>query len=242
MAKVEKIIRDCYQSSFILQNVKNSRIRKSLLMISSGIEKNALKILNANAKDVAGQDSDDPRIDRLLLTKERIKNISKALRTIASLPCPAGQILEQKTLANGLQLEKRTVPLGVVAAVYESRPNVTFDIAALCLRSKNACLLKGSKEALHTNEIAVSIIREALKANNIPPTCVNLLPANREVLTQLFSATKYVDVIIPRGSAGLIEYVRKNSLVPTIETGAGVCHIYVEKEANLTTAVDIVEN
>jgi len=242
MAKVEKIIRDCYQSSFILQNVKNSRIRKTLLMISSGIEKNALKILNANAKDVAGQDPDDPRIDRLLLTKERIKNISKALRTIASLPCPAGQILEQKTLANGLQLEKRTVPLGVVAAVYESRPNVTFDIAALCLRSKNACLLKGSKEALHTNEIAVSIIHEALKANNIPPACVSLLPANREVLTQLFSATKYIDVIIPRGSAGLIEHVRKNSLVPTIETGAGVCHIYVEKEANLTTAVDIVEN
>jgi glutamate-5-semialdehyde dehydrogenase len=139
-------------------------------------------------------------------------------------------------------LQKISVPLGVVGAIYESRPNVTFDIAALCLRSMNGCLLKGSSEAENTNRAAVNIIKSVLNQNSVHPDCVTLLPSERETVQHLFSATKYVDVLIPRGSDSLIRHVRKNSLVPVIETGAGVCHIYVEKDAALDKAVNIVVN
>jgi len=141
-----------------------------------------------------------------------------------------------------LRVEKRAVPLGVVGAIYESRPNVTFDIAALCLRSRNGCLLKGSQEAADTNKAAIVLIKKALKENGINPDAVTLLPAERETVEELFKATRWVDVLIPRGSDALIRYVRANSLVPVIETGAGVCHIYVEKEADLSKALDIVVN
>jgi len=134
------------------------------------------------------------------------------------------------------------VPLGVVGAIYESRPNVTFDIAALCLRSQNACVLKGSSDAEETNKAGVDIIRRVLEENNIPVDAVTLLPSERETVQELFTATKYIDVLIPRGSDGLIQYVRKNSLVPVIETGAGVCHVYVEKDADLAKALNIVVN
>src|SRR6202008_1555321 len=130
----------------------------------------------------------------------------------------------------------------VVGAVYESRPNVTFDIAALCLRSQNACLLKGSKEAEATNKASIKLIKDVLRQNDIDPDCVTLLPSARETVQELFTATKYVDVLIPRGSDNLIQYVRKNSLVPVIEPGAGVCHVYIEKNANLDKALNIVVN
>ncbi len=149
---------------------------------------------------------------------------------MSKLPNPSNKVLEKRKLCNGLLLEKISVPLGVVGAVYESRPNVTFDIAALCLRSQNACLLKGSKEAEATNKASIKIIHDVLKQNNINPNCITLLPSAREVVQELFTATKYVDVIIPRGSDSLIQFVRRNSLVPVIETGAGVCHVYVERK------------
>jgi len=141
-----------------------------------------------------------------------------------------------------LKVEKRTVPLGVVGVIYESRPNVTFDIAALCLRSRNACVLKGSQEAEETNRAAMAMIRKALKAAEVDGDCVTLLPSERETVQELFTATRWVDVLIPRGSDALIQYVRANSRVPVIETGAGVCHVYVEKEADLDKAAAIVVN
>lgn len=242
MDKVDTLIRKTYEASFVLQQATNEQTRKILLSLAHKLQANASNIIKANRKDVARQDPADPRVDRLLLNEERINNIANAIKAIASLPCPSGTLLMEKELPNGLILQKRSVPLGVVGAIYESRPNVTFDIAALCIRSKNACLLKGSKDAEHTNKAAVALIHQALKENGIPEAAVGLLPSDREVLQKLFVATRYVDVIIPRGSQGLIEYVRKNSLVPTIETGAGVCHIYVEKEADLNKAVSIVEN
>ena len=171
-----------------------------------------------------------------------MKAIAQSLRKVSRLPNPSGKVLEQRKLPNGLLLQKLAVPLGVVGAVYESRPNVTFDIAALCIRSGNACVLKGSSEADHSNKAAVKIIRDVLKKNGLPAEIVTLLPAARETVQELFTATQYVDVIIPRGSAGLINFVRKNSLVPVIETGAGVCHVYVEKGAAQQKAVDIVVN
>jgi len=242
MNKVDRLIKATYESSFALQATENSVIKKLLLKMAALLVENSAAVIKANQKDLAKQDPADPKNDRLLLNETRIKSIAKAIRAIASLPCPAGRLLEEKVLANGLKLQKRTAPLGVVGAIYESRPNVTFDIAALSLRSKNACLLKGSRDAEETNKVSVALIQKALKEYSLPASCVSLLPSEREVLAQVFTATRYIDVIIPRGSAGLIQHVRKNSLVPTIETGAGVCHIYVQEEAKLEKAVNIVVN
>lgn len=242
MNKVDRIIKLTYESSFHLQAAPNGLIKKVLQRMAVLLEENTAPLLKANQKDLLRQDPDDPKNDRLLLTEARIQGIARAIRSVASLPCPAGQLLHETVLANGLKLQKRTAPLGVVGAIYESRPNVTFDIAALSLRSKNACLLKGSRDAEATNKISVSLIQKALEEQGLPAACVSLLPAEREVLDQVFTAIRYVDVLIPRGSAGLIQHVRKNSLVPVIETGAGVCHIYVEKEAELEKAVNIVVN
>jgi glutamate-5-semialdehyde dehydrogenase len=242
MDKVDKIIQAAYQASFIVQNTPNATIRKVLLTLASKLEKNSNTITKANCRDVATHDPSDPRIDRLRLNEARIKNIARAVRAIASLPCPAGHLVQERKLANGLLLQKYTVPLGVVGAVYESRPNVTFDIASLCLRSKNACVLKGSRDAQHTNNAAIKLIREALEEHGLPKASVSLLPPERESLQKVFAATGYIDVLIPRGSESLIRHVRKNSLVPVIETGAGVCHVYVETEADLSKALNIVEN
>jgi glutamate-5-semialdehyde dehydrogenase len=242
MNQVDRLIKRTYEASVVLQVASNSTIKKALQQLAVELVKNTAAILKANRKDLLRQDPADPKTDRLLLNEARIKSIAAAIKAIAALPCPAGQILEEKTLPNGLRLQRRTAPLGVVGAIYESRPNVTFDIAALSLRSKNACLLKGSRDAHETNRVSVALIQRVLKAAGLPTDAVTLLPPEREVLDQVFTATRYVDVIIPRGSDGLIQHVRKNSLVPTIETGAGVCHIYVEKDADLDKAVKIVVN
>lgn len=211
-------------------------------MLADGIESKSELIVRANKKDILKMDPSDPRTDRLLLNEKRIKSIAASIRQISKLPNPSGKTLEKRKLHNGLLLEKVTVPLGVVGAIYESRPNVTFDISALCLRSMNGCVLKGSSEADNTNRYAIGIIKEVLKKNKINPDCVTLLPPQRETVQELFTATKYVDVLIPRGSDSLIQFVRKNSLVPVIETGAGVCHVYVEKNAAAEKAVKIVVN
>ncbi len=229
MKTIEPLIVKCYKASAGLRNTTDTKIKETLNKLADAVEENSAAILKANSRDVAKQDSNDPRTDRLLLNEQRIKNIANAIRKVANLPDPSGKVLEKRELQSGLLLEKITVPLGVVGAIYESRPNVTFDIAALCIRSRNGCLLKGSSEAENTNKAAVKIIKEVLEQNNIPPDCVTLLPSERETVQELFTATKYVDVLIPRGSDKLIQFVRKNSLVPVIETGAGVCHVYVEK-------------
>ncbi len=242
MTITEQLIQKTYEASFSLQRVPDSTIRRVLLQLAAAIERDKLFLLKANRKDLGRQDKDDPKYDRLMLNDARIMDIAGSIRQISKLPNPAGKIIEKKTLYNGLHLQKMSVPIGVVGAVYESRPNVTFDIAALCLRSMNACVLKGSRDAEDSNKAAVSIIKNVLKKNKINPDCVSLLPAEREAVQYLFTAEKYIDVIIPRGSNELIQYVRKNSLVPVIETGAGVCHTYVHREADLDKAVDIVVN
>ncbi len=242
MQPVEPLIIKTYKASIDLRNCSDKQIKAALRSIADGLLENAATVLKANTKDLAKQDPDNPRNDRLMLNEQRIKNIAKAIRNISKLPNPGGIKLQERTLPNGLQLQKVSVPMGVVGAVFESRPNVTFDIAALCLRSQNGCLLKGSSDADETNKASIKIIKNALLKNDINPNCITLLPSDREAVKELFSATHYVDVIIPRGSDGLIQFVRENSRVPVIETGAGVCHIYVEKEADLKKAVDIVVN
>lgn len=242
METVEQLILRTHKASSSLRKVDDHQIVKALQMIADAVEEKTAIILEANNKDVLKQDPNDSKIDRLRLNEQRIKSIANSIRQVSELPNPSGKILEQKTLYNGLKLEKVSVPLGVVGAIFESRPNVTFDIAALCLRSMNACLLKGSSEAENSNKVAVEIIKNVLAANNIDADSVTLLPSSRETVQHLYNATKYVDVLIPRGSESLIQSVRKNSLVPVIETGAGVCHIYVEKDAIMDEAVKIVVN
>ncbi len=242
MSSILSLIKKTHTASVQLRRIDDKHIQKVLLTLADALEKNMARILDANAKDLSKQDAGNPRNDRLMLNEQRVINIANAIRNVSKLPDPCGKVLEKRTLDNGLLLEKISVPLGVVGAIYESRPNVTFDIAALCLRSHNACVLKGSIDADETNKVAVHIIKHSLKENNIDEDVVMLLPPERDTVQELFTATKYVDVLIPRGSDGLIQYVRKNSLVPVIETGAGVCHVYVEKDADLKKAVDIVVN
>ena len=242
MKSIESQLIKTHKAATVLRNASDAQVKKVLITLADTVEKNSILIIKANKKDVAKQDANDPKVDRLLLNEERIQNIVGAIRQIAKLPNPSGKVLEKRTLYNGLELEKMAVPLGVVGVIYESRPNVTFDIAALCLRSMNGCVLKGSKEAEETNKTSVKLIQQVLKENNLPAECVTLLPVEREIVQQLFTATKYVDVLIPRGSDSLIQYVRKNSLVPVIETGAGVCHVYIEKNASLNKALNIAVN
>jgi len=242
MSSTLSLIRKAYNAAPALRAAEDKLLKKILLMIADELEKQQESLLKANRKDVAKQDPANPRTDRLRLDPQRIKNIAASIRKVSRLPNPSNQIIERKKLPNGLLLEKKSVPLGVVGAVFESRPNVVFDIAVLCLRSGNACVLKGSGEAAHSNIAAVSIIHTVLKKNNLPPEVVTLLSPERETVQELFTATQYVDVLIPRGSDSLISFVRKNSLVPVIETGAGVCHVYVEEKANLPKAEKIVVN
>lgn len=236
------LIKKAYNAAPAVRAVTDKKLKQVLSMLATELEAQMPALLRANKKDVDKQDPANPRTDRLRLNEERIRAIAKSIRKVAKLPNPSGKILEERVLPNKLLLQKVAVPLGVVGAVYESRPNVTFDIAALCIRSGNAAVLKGSSEAEQTNKVAVKLIQSVLVKNDLPAEVVTLLPAARESVADLFKATQYVDVLIPRGSAGLIEFVRKNSMVPVIETGAGVCHVYVEKKADLKKAVDIVVN
>jgi glutamate-5-semialdehyde dehydrogenase len=210
--------------------------------LSARLESNVASIISANEKDLAAYDPQNPMRDRLLLTEQRILDLAASLHDVAKLPNPSEQILLEKILANGLHLEKKSVPLGVVGVIYESRPNVTIDVAALCIRSGNAAVLRGGTDAWHTNSILVSLIHASLTAAGLPTDVVRLLPIDRAHVTTLLTAVKYVDVIIPRGSDALIQRVRKESLVPTIETGAGVCHTYVAESADVEMAVRIVVN
>ena len=242
MKSIKPLILKTYKAAVELRRASDRQVKTALQLLAAELEAQSGLLLRANARDLGRQDPDNPRNDRLLLNEQRIRAIAKSIRKVSRLPDPSGKLLDKRTLANGLKVEKRAVPLGVVGAIYESRPNVTFDIAALCLRSRNACLLKGSQEANDTNKVAVGLIKKALKASGIHPDCVTLLPADRETVQELFTATRWIDVLIPRGSESLIRYVRANSLVPVIETGAGVCHVYVEKEADLAMAARIVVN
>ncbi len=199
-------------------------------------------ILAANAQDLERMDKADPMYDRLLLSEERIEGIAADIRNVAQLPSPLGHTLAVSTRPNGMRISKISVPFGVVGVVYEARPNVTFDVFSLCLKSGNACVLKGGSNAQFSNEAIISVIHTALKKHGLDEMVAQLLPPSRESTAGLLNAVGLVDVIIPRGSAGLISFVRDNSRVPVIETGTGVCHIYVDEAADLEKAKNVVFN
>jgi glutamate-5-semialdehyde dehydrogenase len=213
-----------------------------LIGISESLLENIDNIITENKKDLYRMDPADSKYDRLLLTKERIIGLSNSVLDVANLPDPTGVILTSKVLANGLQIEKKSVALGVVGVIYEARPNVTIDVAALCIQSGNVCLLRGGSDAIYTNTCLVDLIQAVLAGQGIDVHLVQLLPTDRDLVYDLLTATQYVDIIIPRGSQSLIDFVRENAKVPVIETGAGVCHTYVDKTADLDKAVAIVVN
>jgi len=200
------------------------------------------EILQANLSDLSRMPESDPKYDRLLLNPERLRDIAHDLRSVAALPSPVGEILEQRTLDNGLELSKIRVPMGVIAIIFESRPNVTFDVFALCLKTQNACILKGSSDAHDTNQVVVKLMHEILAEHDIDPAVVFLAPPQREYLPGILQATDCIDLAIPRGSKGLIDFVRDNARVPVIETGAGIVHTYVDASANLAKAKSIITN
>ena len=220
-----------------LEQKKNILTRLAVLLTE-----NTEMIIRENKKDLDKMEDSNPKKDRLLLNAERIKGLADSLHDVMKLDDPAGKVLIDNNTPNGLHIQKISVPIGVVGVIYEARPNVTIDVAALCLYAGNAVVLRGGSDAEYTNEILVSIIHQALRENMVPEAVVALLPVDRKFVKELLEAVKYVDIIIPRGSQQLIDFVRANSKVPTIETGAGVCHTYVEKSADLDMAAKVVVN
>jgi glutamate-5-semialdehyde dehydrogenase len=203
--------------------------------------KNIPFLLAENKKDLDRMDPEDPKYDRLLLNPARLEAIASDLRQVAQLPSPIGQVLEVGTLPNGLELSRVSVPMGAIGIVFESRPNVTFDVFALCLKSGNASVLKGSRDAHFSNLAIVSLIHRVLEPRGLADICY-LAPSEREALAHILQAVDYIDLIIPRGSQGLIDYVRDHARVPVIETGAGIVHTYFDASADLEKGKAIITN
>lgn len=206
------------------------------------IEKQTDRILAENAKDLERMDKENPMYDRLKLTEGRIEGIAGDMRNVAKLASPLGRTLMERTLPNGLKLKKVSVPFGVIGIVYEARPNVTFDVFSLCLKSGSACVLKGGKDADCSNREAVTLIKEVLRRHNVDEHTIELLPATHEATAEMLHANGYIDVVIPRGSSRLIKFVRDEASVPVIETGAGVCHAYFDKDGDLEKGKAIINN
>ncbi len=199
-------------------------------------------ILAANAKDLSRMDKANPMYDRLKLTRERIEGIAADTRNVAKLPSPLGKVLKHTVLPNGLDLKRVSVPFGVIGIVYEARPNVTFDVFSLCLKAGSACILKGGKDADDSNRAIVGLIQEVLRTFRINENAITLLPATHEATGALLHANGLVDLVIPRGSKRLIDFVRQEASVPVIETGAGVCHAYFDKDGDLEKGARIINN
>jgi glutamate-5-semialdehyde dehydrogenase len=246
MTKLEAQCAAAKRSAYILSTVDTSKKNMVLEAIAEALTKQQERWLMANEKDLdAARDGGmgSSLLDRLTLTPERIAGVVDSLRQVSALPDPIGEVDRMETRPNGLIIGRRRVPLGVVAMVYEARPNVTVDAAALCLKSGNACVLRGGSEAIHSNRAAVEIMREVLVGAELPEDSISLVQdTDRETVNELMHLDQYIDVLIPRGGAGLIRAVAKNSSVPVIRTGEGVCHVYIDREADLEMGAAILEN
>ena len=230
------------EGSYHLNSLQASSISNMLEDLADEAERSTAAILAANAEDLERMPESDPKYDRLKLTTSRIAAIANDIRKVAKLPNPLGKVLLKKDLENGLELEKRTVALGVIGIIYEARPNVTFDVFALSVKSGNACVLKGGSDAAASNKAIIEVIWKVLKKHNISTDVVQLLPPERTATQALLNAVDFVDIIIPRGSQGLINFVRENAKVPVIETGAGIVHTYYDEFADTKAGTEIVVN
>lgn len=236
------IFKQVLKASRSLNLIDEAKINAVLLEVADVAEMQIDAILVENAKDLARMDPADPKYDRLKLTADRIRGIAADMRNVAALPSPVGRILSETVRPNGLKISKVSVPFGVIGIIYEARPNVTFDVFSLCLKSGNACVLKGGSDAIDSNTAIANLIRGVLQKHGIDEHVLTLLPAGREETAQLLNAHGYVDLIIPRGSQSLIEFVRKNATIPVIETGAGICHTYFEASGDLEKGKQIIFN
>ena len=228
--------------AILSSNEKNNALKAS----ADALEKNINEVLEANKKDVEAAVANGIKgafIDRLTLTEKRVKEMADGLRSVAALDDPIGEVLYMKTLDNGLKIGQKRVPMGVIGIIFEARPNVTADAFGLCLKAGSATILRGGKEAFNSNTTIVNIFRNALEHIGLPKDCVQMVEdTSRETATEMMRLNGYIDVLIPRGGAGLIQSVVQNSTVPVIETGTGNCHTYVDKSADLDMAVRIVIN
>jgi glutamate-5-semialdehyde dehydrogenase len=238
----EEIFKRVKNASRQMPAIKIEKINAVLLALADETEKQSSFIIIENKKDLDLMDPADPKYDRLKLTNDRIKSITSDMRKVVQLQSPLGKTLYENELPNGLKISKVSVPLGVVGIIYEARPNVTFDVFSLCFKSGNACILKGGSDARFSNEAVISIIKKVLSAHQINPSIAELLPIEREATNALLNAREYVDLIIPRGSQGLIDFVIQNSKIPVIETGAGIVHTYIDETADVNSAKAIVNN
>jgi len=230
------------EASRTLNIIECNKINKVLLQVAEAAVDLSGLIISENEKDLALMDKSDPRYDRLLLNSNRINGIASDIKNVAGLQSPLNHIISDTKRPNGLKIKRISVPFGVIGIIYEARPNVTFDVFSLCLKSGNACILKGGSDAINSNTAIVDIIRGVLEKNGIDKDVLTLLPAGRDETIQLLNAREYVDLIIPRGSRSLIDYVRENASIPVIETGAGICHTFFDESGDKEKGRLIINN
>lgn len=239
---IKQTLRNVKEASRELVSLNEGKINSILIRIADEAERRTAFILEENKKDLDRMDTADPKYDRLKLTEDRIKAITADIRNVASLPSPLGKTLDEVTRPNGLVISKVTFPMGVIGIIYEARPNVTFDVFSLCLKAGNACILKGGSDASFSNEAIVKIIKEVVISYGVNSDILALLPPDRETVKDLLEAREYVDIIIPRGSQGLIDFVVQNSKIPVIETGAGIVHTYFDEYGDTGKGASIIFN
>ncbi len=245
MITTKEILIEAKKVKTKLASLNTEEKNKALLAMADALIENADEILTANKSDLekAKGTISDVMLDRLALTKERIEGMANGIKEVVALPDPVGKVLNRVERPNGIVIEKTTVPMGVTAIIYESRPNVTSDAAALTLKSGNVCVLRGGKEAFSSANAIVNAMRKGLNKLNLPETFINLVQdTTRESANELMNAVGFVDLLIPRGGAGLIKAVTENAKVPCIQTGTGICHIYVDEAADFNKALNIIEN
>lgn len=242
MYNIENQLSNVRKAAKQLQFHTKEQINDLLNDLADVAQDNAEIILQENRKDLDLMDPANPKYDRLKLTVERIGDIAQGIRTVARLSSPVGQVLDKCVRPNGLEIKRVSVPFGVIGIIYEARPNVTLDVFSLCLKSGNACVLKGGSDADYSNRAIVEVIKSVLKKHGFPENSVLLLPAGHESTTELLNARGYVDLLIPRGGRGLIDYVRENAKIPVIETGAGVCHTYFHNDGDAVIGMMLIKN
>lgn len=239
---MNKIFIDTKEASYSLALLPDERKNEILNILADRIIEEKDSLLQANAKDLERMDRENPLYDRLLLTEKRLEDIAADMRHVALLPSPLNKVTNERTLQNGLYIRRISVPFGVIGVIYEARPNVSFDVFSLCFKSGNACVLKGGHDAENSNAEIVSLIKKVLSENGVNTDVVNLLPATHEATAEMLNAVGYIDLCIPRGGKKLIQFVRNNARIPVIETGAGVVHIYFDKDGDLEKGRAIINN
>ena len=242
MGNLTELFRSVRLASRKLNLIDENKINTVLCRVADAAVAHTADILEANKQDLARMEPSNPKYDRLMLTEQRIADIAADMRRVSQLPSPLGRVLAEWTQPNGMTIKKVSVPFGVIGIIYEARPNVTFDVFSLCLKSGNAVIMKGGSDAACSNEAIVRVIHSVLREEGIDTACATLLPPSHEATAEMLNAVEYVDLIIPRGSKNLINFVRDNSRVPVIETGAGICNCYFHSSGDLEKGRRIVMN